>query len=174
MRCHLAGTRIGSHDEIFRAGHPVLVSVDSASTLLLPANPLSRSFSRPLVLVFSLRPTLATAGSRERSDVKPEPLKESIRFVGCPLSVVIGPWSTVRCSSQARPQSPCPVPSSTVSFPLSTLSEARLVAGPLCFVCCQWIEKPATSIPSCCRSSRDNGLGGILWSVEGAAWSMTP
>jgi hypothetical protein len=31
-RCHLAGVRIGAHDEIFQAGHPVLVGVDTAST----------------------------------------------------------------------------------------------------------------------------------------------
>jgi hypothetical protein len=29
---HLAGVRIGAHDEIFQAGHPVLVGVDAAST----------------------------------------------------------------------------------------------------------------------------------------------
>jgi hypothetical protein len=29
---HLAGVRIGAHDEIFQAGHPVLVGVDTAST----------------------------------------------------------------------------------------------------------------------------------------------
>jgi hypothetical protein len=31
-RCDLAGVRIGAHDEIFQAGHPVLVGVDTAST----------------------------------------------------------------------------------------------------------------------------------------------
>jgi hypothetical protein len=31
-RCHLAGVRIGAHDEIFQADHPVLVGVDTAST----------------------------------------------------------------------------------------------------------------------------------------------
>ena len=31
-RCHLGGVRIGAHDEIFQAGHPVLVGVDTAST----------------------------------------------------------------------------------------------------------------------------------------------
>src|SRR3954454_11064730 len=31
-RYNLAGVRIGAHDEIFQAGHPVLVGVDSAST----------------------------------------------------------------------------------------------------------------------------------------------
>jgi len=31
-RCPLAGVRIGAHDEIFQAGHPVLVGVDTAST----------------------------------------------------------------------------------------------------------------------------------------------
>jgi hypothetical protein len=30
-RCDLAGVRIGAHDEIFQAGHPVLVGVDTAS-----------------------------------------------------------------------------------------------------------------------------------------------
>jgi hypothetical protein len=30
--CDLAGVRIGAHDEIFQAGHPVLVGVDTAST----------------------------------------------------------------------------------------------------------------------------------------------
>lgn len=30
--CSLAGVRIGAHDEIFQAGHPVLVGVDTAST----------------------------------------------------------------------------------------------------------------------------------------------
>jgi len=30
--CHLAGTRIGIRDAIFRAGRPVLVGVDTAST----------------------------------------------------------------------------------------------------------------------------------------------
>jgi hypothetical protein len=31
-RCDLAGVRVGAHDEIFQAGHPVLVGVDTAST----------------------------------------------------------------------------------------------------------------------------------------------
>jgi hypothetical protein len=31
-RCDLAGVRIGAHDEIFQASHPVLVGVDTAST----------------------------------------------------------------------------------------------------------------------------------------------
>jgi hypothetical protein len=31
-RCDLAGVRIGAHDEIVQAGHPVLVGVDTAST----------------------------------------------------------------------------------------------------------------------------------------------
>jgi hypothetical protein len=31
-RCDLAGVRIGAHDEIFQAGHPVLGGVDTAST----------------------------------------------------------------------------------------------------------------------------------------------
>jgi hypothetical protein len=30
--CDLAGVRIGAHDEIFQAGHPVLVGIDTAST----------------------------------------------------------------------------------------------------------------------------------------------
>jgi hypothetical protein len=31
-RCDLAGVRVGAHDEIFQASHPVLVGVDTAST----------------------------------------------------------------------------------------------------------------------------------------------
>jgi len=31
-RCNLAGVRVGAHDEIFQADHPVLVGVDTAST----------------------------------------------------------------------------------------------------------------------------------------------
>src|SRR4029453_8257269 len=34
--CDLAGVRIGAHDEIFQAGHPVLVGVDTASTYCYP------------------------------------------------------------------------------------------------------------------------------------------
>jgi hypothetical protein len=31
-RCHLAGIRIGTHDEIFPVGYPMLVGLDAAST----------------------------------------------------------------------------------------------------------------------------------------------
>ena len=101
-RINLAGVGIGAHDEIFQAGKPVLVGVDTASTycylLSLEEHRDADTWGvRLLDLVnqgFNPEATVADAGSSLRAGQKLKPCRTSpVKATFSTSSTILRPWS---------------------------------------------------------------------------------